>query len=435
MQKKVKMETDVVVVGSGPGGASVARELSSKGKKVIILEWGTDNRPAPKFPSNPFRYFGGLGMLKKSFLKTSSDPVMKMVRCITTGGSTMVYGGVSWDPPLEKFMGYGVDISKEVEEIKEEIAIMPLTDNQLGTGAKLISRSAHELGIKWNKIDRLFQDPTKFKHCSYFMGDKTGARWDARSWVLDAVNNGAILLNKTYCEEIAVNNNETDGVIATNNKNEQLEITADTVVAAAGGIGSPLLLKNSGINEAGQNFFNDPYVVAFGYVDKGLKLGEEVSRQAGVLLDEGISLGDMAVSTALYRQMALAQSKGNKVFKRNQVLSIVVEIADDISGSISSESEIIKPLSIEDIEKLEKGKEIAQSILENAGAKDVWFSELAGVHPGGTCRIGDIVDSDLKTKTDNLYVADASVIPESLAIPPVLTILALGKRLAKHLLQ
>lgn len=32
---------DVIVIGSGPGGASVATELSRQGKKVLILEWGS----------------------------------------------------------------------------------------------------------------------------------------------------------------------------------------------------------------------------------------------------------------------------------------------------------------------------------------------------------------------------------------------------------
>ena len=37
-------EKDVIVVGSGPGGATVAKELSQRNKKVLILEWG-DNAP------------------------------------------------------------------------------------------------------------------------------------------------------------------------------------------------------------------------------------------------------------------------------------------------------------------------------------------------------------------------------------------------------
>ena len=53
--------------------------------------------------------------------------------------------------------------------------------------------------------------------------------------------------------------------------------------------------------------------------------------------------------------------------------------------------------------------------------------------PGVILMIGDVVDSDLKTKVDNLYVCDCSVIPEDWGLPPSLTILALAKRLAKHL--
>ena len=50
-------------------------------------------------------------------------------------------------------------------------------------------------------------------------------------------------------------------------------------------------------------------------------------------------------------------------------------------------------------------------------------------------KIGDVVDSNLKTQHDNLYVCDCSVIPEAWGLPPTLTILGLGKRLSKHLLR
>ena len=33
---------DAVIVGSGPGGGTVARELSRQGKKVLVLERGKD---------------------------------------------------------------------------------------------------------------------------------------------------------------------------------------------------------------------------------------------------------------------------------------------------------------------------------------------------------------------------------------------------------
>ncbi len=426
------MKTDVLVVGSGPGGAAVARDLAARGKKVTILEWGKDNSSEASMLSDPFRYFGGINHRDRGFLETSTDPVMQMVRCITTGGSTMAYGGVSWDPPVEKFKGYGIDLAEYVEEIKKEIVVQPLEDEQMGPAAKLISKSARELGLGWHKIDRFFEDPAKFKHEPYLFGDKTGARWDARSWVMDAVDNGATLMNETFCERVIVEEGRATGVVATDKKSRQINITADTVVVAAGGIGSPVILKKSGIDEAGNSFFNDPYVIAIGYVDKDLS-SKEVARQEGMLVEGEFSLGDMAIPAQVYKQIVLTQSRAVKLMKRNRVLSIGVEIIDDLSGSVDVAGNIAKPISSEDYRKLEKGKAMAKMILENAGAKDIWFTRLAGVHPGGTCKIGEVVDTDLKTRIDNLYVADASVVPESLAIPPLLTILALAKRLARHL--
>ncbi|MGD9823138.1 GMC family oxidoreductase N-terminal domain-containing protein [Desulfobacter sp.] len=426
------METDVVVVGSGPGGATVARELSLKGRKVTIMEWGKDNAPDGKIVSDPFRFFGGIAHKKRGFLETSSEPVMTMLRCITTGGSSMAYGGVSWDPPKNTFHKYGINLGDAVNSIKKEIIIKPLTDEQMGPAAKLISKSARELGIKWNKIDRFFKDPTKFKHEAYLFGDKTGARWDARSWILDAIDNGGTLMNETFCEKVIIENGRATGVVAMDKKNRRITVSADTVVIAAGGVGSPAILIKSGINEAGKNFFNEPYVIAIGYVDRELS-GKEVSRQEGVLFDGQFSLGDMAIPAQVYQQIVLTQSKAIKIIKRTRALSIVVEIVDDLNGSVDADGKVHKPLSKRDFEKLEKGKAMARKILENAGAKDIWFTKISGVHPGGTCKIGDVVDSNLKTRIDNLYVADASVLPESFAIPPLLTILALAKRLADYL--
>ena len=79
------------------------------------------------------------------------------------------------------------------------------------------------------------------------------------------------------------------------------------------------------------------------------------------------------------------------------------------------------------------GYDRAKKILTNAGAKDIFKTWWIASHPGGTCKINDIVDSNLKTEYDNLYVCDASVIPDEWGRPPVLSILGLGKRLAKHL--
>lgn len=74
-------------------------------------------------------------------------------------------------------------------------------------------------------------------------------------------------------------------------------------------------------------------------------------------------------------------------------------------------------------------------MLKKAGAKDSSIIALrpSGAHPSASCRIGEVVDTNLETKFQNLYCCDASVMPVALGLPVVWTVASLGKRLAKHL--
>ncbi|MDD2657995.1 MAG: GMC oxidoreductase, partial [Candidatus Pacebacteria bacterium] len=68
-----------------------------------------------------------------------------------------------------------------------------------------------------------------------------------------------------------------------------------------------------------------------------------------------------------------------------------------------------------------------------AAAETIVTTKVRGAHPGGTAAIGEVVDKNLQTKIKNLYVADASVLPKSPGLPPIVTIVALAKRLAKRI--
>ena len=63
----------------------------------------------------------------------------------------------------------------------------------------------------------------------------------------------------------------------------------------------------------------------------------------------------------------------------------------------------------------------------------IMVGPVRGAHPGATARIGTVVNENLETRIKNLYVSDASVLPEALDRPVVLTIVSLSKRLADHL--
>ena len=85
--------------------------------------------------------------------------------------------------------------------------------------------------------------------------------------------------------------------------------------------------------------------------------------------------------------------------------------------------------------RLQMAEDVCRQILCEAGAQpsDMFMTPLRGTHPSGTVRIGTMLNTDLQTEMPGLYVCDASVFPEALARPTVLTIIGLGKRLAKHL--
>jgi choline dehydrogenase-like flavoprotein len=118
------------------------------------------------------------------------------------------------------------------------------------------------------------------------------------------------------------------------------------------------------------------------------------------------------------------------------MLGVMIKIKDDLSGGITLDGEISKPMTEGDQFRMNHGFIVARQILVRAGADpdSIFITPLRGTHPSGTVRIGQMLDGNLQTEVKGLYVCDASTFPEALDRPTVLTILSLGKRLAAHLL-
>ena len=85
------IETEVVIVGSGPGGASTARELSRRGKKVVICESGKYHR---RFGNTLIM----LDMMEGMGLTFSQEGVW-VIRPRTVGGATVVFSAAALRPP------------------------------------------------------------------------------------------------------------------------------------------------------------------------------------------------------------------------------------------------------------------------------------------------------------------------------------------------
>ncbi len=426
-----KQTYDAIVAGTGPGGATVARELARAGKSVLMLERGGD----PNLRGVFWQYALYQCFPFKSMLFNSQ--MVGMVRGLITGGSSVFYYGTCFDIPLDMLKSYGIDVSQEAEEIRQEVPIAPLSDEVMGAKAKLIMKSAQELGYNWQKLNKfMYQDrwdPTTQKFGNYYYGDPNDVKWSARMFVKDAVDSGAELLNNAPVQKVLVKDGQAIGV-QYKHAGELHEAFAENIVISAGGIGSPLVLRQSGVKDAGYDFFFDPLISVAGYV-KGVKNENEIPMSAGIHFGkEGYVMTDMALPPMLNTIFACSGFRPHRSFSHKNVVRIMVKVRDDLAGKLTDGEGIRKRLTKADKAKLNMGFEDAKKILKNAGATGIHKTWILAAHPGGTVKIGQLLDADLKTKQfDNLYVCDCSVIPEAWGLPPTYTILALGKRLGKYL--
>ncbi len=418
---------DAIIAGTGPGGSTVAKELAQKNKKVLILERGDNWRVR----GANWQAAMMAGVPGRSLL--FADRMLAMIRGITTGGSSVFYYATAFEPPVEMLRSHGVDIAGQVEETRNELPCASLKDELLGPAAKRIMQSARDLGYEWNRLPKfIYQDKCRPEcpRCNY--GCPHGAKWNGRHFIEKACENGAEIITRARVSKVITENNKAVGVEYKRFGKTETAL-ADKIIISAGGIGSPAILRRSGIPEAGFDFFFDPLITVMGTVD-GINGGREIPMAAGVHMEEeGYLMTDMTVPQGLYMLLASEVFRLRRLFSHKKTLQIMVKAKDSLGGRLTDREGVRKKLAETDRAKLLKGYERAGQILENAGAKDIFKSWYLAAHPGGTVKIGEIVDTDLKTRFDNLYVCDCSVIPEEWGLPPTFTLVALGKRLADHI--
>lgn len=215
-------------------------------------------------------------------------------------------------------------------------------------------------------------------------------------------------------------------------QNQRHQVFAPRVVLAGGGIASPQLLRASGLMTSDAAHFSDPVVAVMGHLP-GLKAGAEVPMAGGMHWDlEGLMLADMSLPRPMYQAFAMQVGRFDRLWAHEQTLSVMVKIRDQIGGRIGSRW-VNKALQPDDKRRFRQGTELARAILAEAGARHIFQSWHFAAHPGGSVRIGEGVDHILQSQARNLFVCDASVIPGAWGLPPTLTLLCLGKRLADHL--
>ncbi len=398
----------VIVVGSGAGGATVARELALAGIPVKIIEKG----PAIQ-SKKAFNYYDpseeGIDLLKTS--------------CV--GGSTLVAVGNGVRVLENELKNMGLDISLELDEIEEDLEIGPMPDSHFGDGTKLLMESAQSMGITVQKMPKFIRskDCSPCGQCSF--GCPKNAKWSAADFVSEAQQAGAEIISETEVTDIVVENGRIIGVKALQNS-EEISYFSEIVILSLGGVETPRLLQKAGI-EAGKNFFMDTFITVGGILENvGFK--DEVQMNA-LIIKENFILGPH-FSTFLSAQL---KEKGAT---EKDILGFMVKIGDESSGYVGPEA-IVKNNTLRDVRFLAEGAALAGAILVEAGVNPdtIISTNPRGAHPGGTAAIGEVVNENLETSIKGLFVADASILPIAPGAPPLLTIMALSKRLAKHVIS
>jgi len=410
-----KIRYDAIIVGSGAAGGTLARELALRDQKVLVLEKG-GGEPDPDSRVEPH------GKLDFRFIGRG----VPVARGIGVGGTTMLFYNTMWCPPLDYFQSLGIELAAEVEEVRKDLPIAPLSDELLGPVAKRIMESARELGYEWEKLEKaIFQDRCQPGHYPY------RARWNSRHYLREAVLHGAEVLPRAEVRRVLLEGQRARGVAFFANGTEQ-EALASRVIVSAGGIGSPQLLQASGIGSIGQGFFCDPLIAVFGTAE-GIEDVGEFPMAAGIhLRDEGYMMTDLPVPRPTYQMLALGALRLDRLFAHSSTLTIMVKIRDEIAGHVSARK-MRRIFGPPEREKLASGYRRSKEILRRAGARRIFKSRVMAAHPGGAVRIGEHVDANLQTEYEGLYVCDCSVIADPWGLPPTLTLLSLAKRLAKHL--
>jgi len=156
---------DVVIVGSGAGGGTVAKELSdlaAAGKRVAVLEWG------PKLAES--EYTGReMEMAKKLYVDNggflTAERTMTLAFGRAYGGSTVVYTGTSLIIPratVERWAVPGLeweDLARRSRTYMGENNVHLLEDERINDNNRLFVAGCEKLGF------RVEQFPINVKGC------------------------------------------------------------------------------------------------------------------------------------------------------------------------------------------------------------------------------------------------------------------------------
>jgi len=492
IHKDLDISCDVCVIGSGAGGAVIAKELAAAKLDVVVLEEG-GYYPTSSFSHDPQRMLPRLYRHAGGAIIVGNAPIMYAEgRCV--GGSTVINAGISYRTPetvLEKWgREHGLtDLAYDklipyFEQVEKNLHVMPVPDAIMGQDSFKFKQAAENLDYRYVRVQRNIHACQGTNLC--VMGCPTGAKQSTLvSYLPQALQNGAQLIANCRGNKIVTKSGRAAGVEASvidpaNYKiQHRVFVKARAVFVCGGALHTPALLFRSGLAKRrawiGRNLYLHPNLKCVGIFDEEVKSwqGSIQGFQIDEFAEEGIVFGSTFLPPGILAlSLPYFGSDSFKLMEYYHHMSVWGALVEDThAGRVWSlpngTSLTTYWISALDRQRFLRAIALLAKIFFAAGARKVLLpiknfpaidreeqitqipqlriraSDLSifTVHLMGTCRMGidsrnSVIDVNHQFHgIENLFIADASVFPTPIRVNPMITIMALATRAAQKFIE
>lgn len=478
---KSEIEADVVIIGSGAGGAAMAYRLAKSGLAVAIVEEGkyftrrdfTANRT--DMQNKLYRNQG------YQFLLSNSTIWLPTGKCV--GGTTTINSGTCIRLPQEiikrweKDVGISIDLTPFYPEVERILDVKQVPEELMGKVAKIIQQGIEGTEYRLHPLLRAESGCDGESCCT--IGCPIGAKRSTDvSFLPAAMMSGAHLFSQYRVNEILFDGKKAVGVKASMvgfGPEFEIVIKANRVVLAAGTLASPRILHKAGLSRElkhlGKNLTIHPVIPVGAIFDEVVRDKHYIPQSCSVVnnssfLLEGYTLPPDAIPVVF----GLFGSELELVMdKINHFTNFAAMITDSTCGKIiflgKKYGMPCYNLDKKTVKNIKDSVLLLADIFFRAGAKGVYTPiegfekllikrdrdrladanlkpsrfKLSAFHPLGTCRMGNSPKNSVVSQfgevwgRENLYVVDGSIIPGPLGVNPQVTIMANALRIAQHI--
>ncbi len=478
------VECDVVIVGTGAGGAVVGAKLAAEGYAVAFVEEGLyyrrDSFEGRALPAHNEFFRHGTVALGNTVIPVQ---VGKMV-----GGSTAVNAATCFRTPpwvLERWCDrLGTrelapeKMEKYFQEVEATINVHAPPSFALGKAAEIFFRGCDEQGWNHAPIRRNVTGCTAEAVCEF------GCPADARqstdiSYIPRALRKGAMVFSGARAGKVVLRDGRAAGVEATTLDGKNLRFDAGATIIACGAIPTPALLLDQNLcnstGQVGRNLSLHPATGAAALFDETVRGFDSVPQSYfsdQFLRSEGFLLAGAQLPVDVGGALLPLYGDSYLEATRNldRMVGSTVITGDEYSpGRVRSVAGgrplITYRMTRRNTERMRAGIVRLAEIYFAAGAKKVYplmprmpLLESAGDidelrrldvrpsdfiatswHPLGTCRMGpdrttSVVDMSHESHdVERLFIVDGSTLPGPPGVNPQITIMALATRAAERI--